>query len=82
MQSSVLVMLPQASCICTYCGVLPVFVLVRDKLQMSVPTQIQYFAFKIPLFYKDNARSEWVCLKYDAGPSYYAAWERDFAYVA
>lgn len=58
MHSSVLVMLLQASCICTYCGGLPVFVPVRRKLHMSVPTQIQYFAFKIPLFCKDNARSE------------------------
>lgn len=54
MQSLVLVKSLQANCICMYCGGLPVFVVIRDKL----PTQVQYFAFKIPLFCKDNARSE------------------------
>lgn len=70
------------SCICTHCSVLPVCVVVRDTLWISVPTQVQYIASKFPLFYKDNTESEQVCLKYDAGPSYYAAWERDFAYTA
>lgn len=58
MQSLVLVMLLQASCICTYRGVLPVLVVVRDKLRISVPMQVQYFAFKITLFYKYSAISE------------------------